>query len=494
MRKRVITTAVCLVAAIVAVLLAAILSVKKSRPSTGTSPRDSNKNSEDRYSQSHKGRDHSELSASESGSNSSSGSGLGKDDLDELPNPLNETYATTALAIGDWGRTSVKEGGSCCSRRKAFTVLDFNAMEYTATLLGLVAQELDPRPSVVISHGDNFYWTGLQSVNDQAYRFQQTFEEKYSDAALAGIPWITVLGNHDYGGASYICSSGDEPAPCLSASDLLEHLNQKFALQSQYVSPNADRWHMPDHFYVHSLQDANGVTVDVFNLDTNDADSHGARQICCQCYGYSGGDDDQCEDVVRGQQQCAGGDTGLYDVCMKQLKEWADDSRQRLVEAAKASNATWKIVNTHYSPYNHYAPNTAEEWRQLLVGLGVQLFMYGHTHGEKHDYATYGTHFVENGAGGGIQNESPSGIPPAVTNYVENVWAAGGYPYGVFSLRASPEWLQIKFLSFDDQWVMKEDLSASVVGGVKEGHCWFIPQRGGRGASCAEAEKHATVA
>lgn len=401
------------------------------------------------------------------------------------PNPLNETYSLTALAIGDWGRTVAKDGGSCCSRRKAYTVMDYNAMEYTASLLGLAAQQMQPRPSVVIGQGDNFYWTGLQSANDAAYRFQETFESKYSDASLSGIPWINVMGNHDYGGASYLCSSGDVPAKCGSTSELISSLNQKFKLQAQYVSPNDNRWIMSDHFYVHKLLDpVSGLEIEIFNMDTNDADTHGARQICCQCYGYANGQDSQCEDVDRGHSYCAGGDTGMYDACMKQLRAWGDDSRAKLVEAVETSNATWKIVNTHYSPYNHYAPYRADAWHELLSDLGIQLFIYGHTHGEKHDYANFKTHFIENGAGGGIQNESPSGIPPYATDYVQNIWAAGHYPYGIFSLKISPNWLQVEFLTFDNKWIMRKELRASVVGGVAVKHCWYIPQSGRKGRSC----------
>lgn len=422
--------------------------------------------------------------------NSSSGS---LDDEDEFTDPLTETYSVSALAIGDWGRTIAKNGGSCCSRRKAFTVLDYNAMEYVAILLGQAAAVAQPRPSVVMGHGDNFYWDGLHGATDQAYRFQQTFEDKYNAPSLAGIPWINVMGNHDYGGASFVCTDGEQAIECSSTNELLASLDQKFMLQSQYVSPQDNRWIMSDHFFVHSIgEPLSNVTIDIFNLDTNDADSHGALQICCQCYGYSGKDDESCENVKRGDRFCAGGDTSMFDACMAKLQAWGDDSRLRLVEAAKASNATWKIVNTHYSPYNHYAPGPAEKWRELLDGLGIQLFFYGHTHGEKHDYAAFKTHFIENGAGGGIQNESPSGIPPYAEDYVENVWAAGHYPYGFFSLKVSPTWLQVTFNTFDDRWSMTKDLDATVVGGIASQHCWYIPQSGKRGKSCKDAEARAT--
>ncbi len=410
-----------------------------------------------------------------------------KSEEEKLPNPQTEVYSVSALAIGDWGRTVAKDGGSCCQRRKSYTVLDYNAMEYTATLLGLAAAEMSPRPSVIIGHGDNFYWTGLQSQTDQAYRFQETYESKYADPSLQGIPWINVMGNHDYGGASFICSVEDVLTECNSTEDMLQHLIEKFTLQASYTSPNDNRWILTNHFYTYPLQSADfQVQIEIFNMDTNDADTHGASQICCQCYGYAQGDDDACDEVTRGDTHCAGGNVDMYDACMKQLKQWATASRDELVAAVNASSATWKLVNTHYSPYNHYTPTMASEWHSLLDGLGIQLFMYGHTHGEKHDYASYKTHFVENGAGGGIQNESPSGIPPFATDYVENVWAAGNYPYGIFSLHISKNWLQIRFLTFDENWQMNKDVASTVVGGIAVKHCWYIPRTGGRGKSCEE--------
>ncbi|KAG1698418.1 hypothetical protein DVH05_014960 [Phytophthora capsici] len=480
MQKKALIISVLVALALVVVVLIVSLTVSGSHASTKSSDKDK----EQRISPDAKPKKKPLRKFKKS--NSSSGS---SDEDEEKTDPVKETYSLSALAIGDWGRTIAKDGGSCCSRRKSFTVLDYNAMEYVAILLGQAAAVAQPRPSVVIGHGDNFYWDGLHGATDQAYRFQQTFEDKYNAPSLAGIPWVNVMGNHDYGGASFVCTDGEQAVECGSSSELLASLDQKFTLQSQYVSPQDNRWIMPDHFFVHSIADpASNLTIDIFNLDTNDADTHGAQQICCQCYGYSGKDDDACENVKRGDSLCAGGNNGMFDACMDKLQAWGEDSRNKLVEAAKASNATWKIVNTHYSPYNHYAPGPADKWRELLDGLGIQLFLYGHTHGEKHDYTAFKTHFIENGAGGGIQNESPSGIPPYAEDYVENVWSAGHYPYGFFSLNISPTWLKVSFNTFDDSWSMTKDVDATVVGGIAIKHCWYIPQRGGRGKSCEDAE------
>lgn len=71
---------------------------------------------------------------------------------------------------------------------------------------------------------------------------------------------------------------------------------------------------------------------------------------------------------------------------------------------------------------------------------------------------------------------------------MENVWSAGHYPYGFFSLNVSPTWLKVSFNTFDDSWSMTKDLDATVVGGIAIKHCWYIPQHGGRGKSCEDAE------
>ncbi|KAF1774775.1 Metallo-dependent phosphatase-like [Phytophthora cactorum] len=62
------------------------------------------------------------------------------------------------------------------------------------------------------------------------------------------------LGNHDYGGADFICNSGDSPAK---------------------YSSNDGRRVLKDHFYVYTIEDStSGVSIDVFNVDSGDDDLH----------------------------------------------------------------------------------------------------------------------------------------------------------------------------------------------------------------------------
>ncbi|RLN66950.1 hypothetical protein BBJ28_00007182 [Nothophytophthora sp. Chile5] len=339
---------------------------------------------------------------------------------------------------------------------------------------------------IASAYSDNFYWTGIDSEGGRDSRFTTTFEGKYEGSNIKTIPWINVLGNHDYGGASYICSDGDNPAECSSADAVVSALEDKFSWQSTYTSPNDDRWVLDDHFYVYSIEDSSsGISIDIFNVDSGDASTHGAQQTCCQCYGYADGDDDKCTNVARGDDMCCGGSTDMYDACVAKFTEWSDDSRTQLAEKVAASTATWKIVNSHYSPYAHYDADGMAKWFKILKDSGIQLWMNGHTHGENHDYSsTYKVHFVDNGAGGGIQKESASGIPEYAADDVEAFWAYGGQEYGFMSVEASEEWLKLQYHTTDDSWSFAESFNSTTIGGVATKHCWYIPVNGAKGVEC----------
>ncbi|KAI9906100.1 hypothetical protein PsorP6_014441 [Peronosclerospora sorghi] len=243
---------------------------------------------------------------------------------------------------------------SCCTRGSTFNNYDINAEDIVATIMDLHASAASASHKCIMSHGDNFYRTGVDITKDRDTRFAPTFEAKYSGANIKTVPFVNVVGNYDYGGASLICSDEKGFAQCASAEDLVAALKNKFALKAEYTSPNDNRWVLNGHFYVYSIADeASGVSIDIFNVDAGDATTHGAQQSCCQCYGYSEGKDKLCKNVALGDKLCAGGDTEMYDACFKQITEWSDDSRQQLSKEVAASNATWKIVNSHYSPYAH---------------------------------------------------------------------------------------------------------------------------------------------
>ncbi len=89
----------------------------------------------------------------------------------------------------------------------------------------------------VLLLGDNFYDTGVESVDDE--QWQTKFELPYAGIDL---PFYAVLGNHDYGGTNHL----DKAVHQIAYTDL------------------SDRWTMPDHYFAHTASN-----VDFFALDTN---------------------------------------------------------------------------------------------------------------------------------------------------------------------------------------------------------------------------------
>ena len=124
----------------------------------------------------------------------------------------------TFLVVGDWGT------GSRDQRK-------------VAVQMGKAAEAIGAR--LVISTADNFYPSGVKSVEDPQWK--TSFEEVYTAPALS-IPWYVVLGNHDRKG----------------------NLNA----QVNY-SKLSSRWHMPANYYKHTEMLADGSLVDFFHLDTD---------------------------------------------------------------------------------------------------------------------------------------------------------------------------------------------------------------------------------
>ncbi|KAH9113057.1 hypothetical protein AeMF1_012701 [Aphanomyces euteiches] len=411
--------------------------------------------------------------------------------------PETDSVVLTMLAIGDWGSTTGRgddgtNPGSCCvlyksgpNKNQVNTNLprykvDYRAQESVGKLLGMSAAQL--KPARVLSHGDNIYWNGV-GEKDILYRMQETFEKMYSAPALQGVPWLNVAGNHDIGGSAYICGDSDSTfRKCTSTAEMLTYLEKKFTLQAQYVSPNGNRWIMKDHYYVERVTQG-GVTVDIYNLDTNEATTHGAQQVCCQCFG-AGGSASQCDNIMPGDPLCAGGDMGMFNACMEKIQSWADQSYKGALKDLEASKADFKIINTHYSPQYHMNAPRIEKWFNLTKNMGVHAWFNGHTHGFNHDLTDWNTHFFQNGAGGGIVSQSSGSV--VGVDGIKPVWVAAGQPYGFMELSFTKEWMKVQFVSFDKSWQFNGFTSGDISpGGIARGHCWFIHKsRDGPGVEC----------
>jgi hypothetical protein len=384
-------------------------------------------------------------------------------------------YPIHLLAVGDWG-TALDPIVTNSS-----DYLDQQAQQSVGYLMSLAADRV--KPQAILGHGDSFYYSGLGG-DDAVSRITTTFEKVYNEPSLKNLPWLNVMGNHDYGGSDFICGPNKNVAvECNSTQQLLSQLEAKFQRQRDYKSPNNNRWRLDHHYYKETITEhSSGLTVDIYNVDTNAAEKHGASEICCQCYGYkkkyhySG----TCD---RGQKLCANGSTDMYDKCMNKIQQWTDGALKALARDSKASTADWKIVNSHFNPYFHMNDQTRDDWFKALKDGGVQLFINGHTHAENHDFADFKTHFITNGAGGGAKSESMGGPPSNVKN-VKGLWAGNGRPYGFFQLSFAKNEFKTQFLTFDSQWKFAKDPKNTVKGNTKTDHCWIIPKDGSEGHSC----------
>ncbi|OQR82933.1 calcineurin-like phosphoesterase [Achlya hypogyna] len=422
--------------------------------------------------------------------------------------PETDAALITMLAVGDWGSTTGKvsttsdkgEGppGSCCKLYEGGGIdtsrirykVDYFSQLYVADIMAKSAGALKPKPSRIIGHGDNIYWDGA-GPDDIKYRMEETFEKVYNQPELAGIKWVNVAGNHDIGGSEYICGDKDNNfRECKDTAEMLKYLNLKFSLQQNYESPNGGRWLMKDHYYVESVE-KDGITVEIYNLDTNHAESHGASQVCCQCFGYARKFSEKnsnaaCKNVIGGDKLCAGGDLGMYKACMDTIEKWGQDSMDGAMRDMAKSKADFKIINTHYSPHFHMGEPRMMRWYNVTKANNVHAWFNGHTHGFNHDVAKWGTHFFENGGGGGIVTESST---KGNNKFLDPIWVAGGNPYGFMELSFSKDWLKVQFASFDKSWSFGGfNLAATNRGGVAKGHCWYIPRIPGTpGIKCKDS-------
>ncbi|KAI9912099.1 hypothetical protein PsorP6_009395 [Peronosclerospora sorghi] len=215
--------------------------------------------------------------------------------------PEKAKAALTMLAIGDCGDTTDKPGSCCNEYRKVANDSLVYKIDYWVQINvdEILAQAAgDIKSTSILSHGDNIYWNG-PGTKDIEYRIETTFESVYDQPELQGIPWINVVGNHD-----------------LEASTTFAVARTTTFANVKALTSCARPLHVKNF-------KSNGVSVDVFNIETNFDDSHGVMEIFCQCYGYikkkklspaeSKKQDNTCNDRTQGDELCAGRSTEMYN-------------------------------------------------------------------------------------------------------------------------------------------------------------------------------------
>merc|ERR1719329_243907 len=286
----------------------------------------------------------------------------------------------TFMVTGDWGGAT--SGGDRPSmhyvRNEAHGSEAWNrdhyAQDNVARRMGELADQR--HPFMVVNAGDNFYWGGINhwtrgghGVNDHFWNLG--FENMYNNQHLK-VPWLSILGNHDFGGVG--CFSDLQAQFDYTTKDLL--LN--------------NRWKMPSPYYS-QVVDFDGFSLEMFMLDTNIEDAP---------FGARGGG-------VCQQRLCGGGVTTDPHECVSWFNDMVHAQEQWLPEALGRSNARWKIVVGHHKPAGSHA-----NWlRPLLAQHNVQMVVGSHTHEMAffNHYANIDRPLLVVGAGGGAQTNPGCG-------------------------------------------------------------------------------------
>lgn len=226
-----------------------------------------------------------------------------------------EAGGLNLMAIGDWGSPGAAA---------------------VAAAMGEWAAEMAPR--AVISTGDNFYPSGVQSADDP--RWKSGFEDVFAAPGLQ-CPWHVVLGNHDHWGS--------------------------IDAQIAYTA-TSPRWRMPARYFSWSDHLPDGGVVDVFFIDTDPV--------------YEG--------------------THGFKTTFIPLESFVVEQFAWLERELAASRADWKIVVGHHPVFSggvHGASwGLIRHLKPMLEEYGVRIYLNGHDHDLQH-IVVDGVHYLTSGGG-----------------------------------------------------------------------------------------------
>mmetsp|Transcript_68785 Transcript_68785/g.143641 ORF Transcript_68785/g.143641 Transcript_68785/m.143641 type:complete len:569 (-) Transcript_68785:293-1999(-) len=342
----------------------------------------------------------------------------------------NNHGVTHVFAVGDWGATLpdhitfATHGGSDSGTQWRVAAAMKNRARWA-------------NPPYILNVGDNFYIQGLEhSCNAPPWDNQGATTAAFSAGwqyiygNLAHRPWLSVLGNHDYGGWRF-----DKGWPQQIGYSFVNH-----------------NWIMPARYYKKRMPHK-GYDVDYFMIDSNawDADWPNNRVNHNICSNHNYGGVSTC--AANGGMPNIEGCRGWFWRTYKQQKRWL---RHHLAK----SKARWKAVVTHF-PCGY----DSGFYREMKRRHGLDLMVTGHRHQQELWKTTSKSNYVQSfmqtsnwhgdapacfvtGGGGGIVSEKFS-----YADYGHDLaW------YGFFHLTFTKDHLKIvlinDFEQEDGEWIV----------------------------------------
>lgn len=299
----------------------------------------------------------------------------------------------------------------------------------------LVAEQFRARaaknnPEYILNVGDNFYWGGIETDCGKSmasihpttrHQFNTVFEGVYNGPGLTGRKWLSVLGNHDWGGF---------------------HFNNGWDQQIAYTWASP-RWVMPAAYYSQKVTHPD-FSIDYFMLDSNFVDAFPPSEdpehnICGERHNRP---DANCSS--------AGGPSSVKD-CPGWFQLFWQTQKQWLETKLAASEADWQIVVTHFP-----CGFEASWFNSLNAKMGLDLLVTGHRH-DQELWKAGGTGYAGilggltcfvTGGGGGITSEES--LAPGAPSHN---WVNVNTQYGFFDLTISKSAILVESVSYEGEVV-----------------------------------------
>lgn len=348
-----------------------------------------------------------------------------------LPGPHVFPRSRVACSMRDLQDCFASEGEDCKGSCGWVKGVDDQAQLLVAAQMRARAATSDP--SFVLNVGDNFYqggiWMDCGAPMDQLspmtlHQFDSIFEQVYHGAGLDGKKWLSVLGNHDWGGFQF---------------------NHAWDQQIAYTW-HSPRWVMPAVYWSQLVHYPDqGFSAEFFMLDSNAMDAKPPNMdpdhnLC----GPNNPPEVSCKSS--GGPASKGECHGWFRSLWREQQRWLE---QRLQE----STADWQVVVTHF-PCGFESP-----WfLQLYLFQGLDLLVTGHRHDQElwHPSRLGGLACFVTGGGGGITSEkSPGGTHSS--------------QYGFFDLTISKRSMAIESINYNGVTIGKQTVYPRHVGSQGRG-------------------------